>query len=366
MSIFKHTIKRLFRNKIQLIFIILFPLAYMSLGLIDDQQPLKAAVIDHDQTELTKMLIHELETKVEMKTVKEKDIERELKDLKVDYVLVIDHGFTERLIYGGESSGLSEYSVKESNVSQPLSIYLREWGVQVKTIAANTGHQPDAFYTSYKQYEERGPFKLDSRPMENQQEEKSRKVLGFLVIPILYTSLIAGLQIISNRNNHTLYRTLAAPVRIRSYMLQMVGSFLFVAVIQLTFAMLILKWGYRVPMNHSEWGIYALLLMFSVAAVSFGVAVSSISKSILQACLIGICLIEPISMLGGAYGPLDWAPDIVRTISQFTPVYWVMDGIDQLLHGQTLLGLGKQVVMIILFAIIFFLSGTIRKTDIAK
>ncbi|MFD2700904.1 ABC transporter permease [Paenibacillus shunpengii] len=365
MSIFKHTIKRIFRNKIQLIFIILFPLAYMSLGLIDDQRRLKAAIIDHDQTELTEHLIQGLETMAVMKAVKEEDIERELKDLKVDYVLVIDHGFTERLIQG-ENGGLSEYSVKESNLSQPLSIYLRQWADQVGMIAAVAGHQSDAFYTSYKQYEEHTPLKLDNRPIENQQEDKSRKVLGFLVIPMLYTSLIAGLQIISNRNNHTLYRTLAAPVRIRSYMLQMIGSFLFVAVIQLTFAMLVLKWGYQVPMNDSEWGIYALLILFSVAAVSFGVAVSSISKSILQACLIGICLIEPISMLGGAYGPLDWAPDVVRTISQFTPVYWVMDGIDQLLRGQPLLGLGKEAVMIILFAIIFFLFGTIRKTDIAK
>lgn len=365
MSIFKHTIKRIFRNKIQLIFIILFPLAYMSLGLIDDQRPLKAAIIDHDQTELTERLIHGLETMAEMMAVKEEDIERELKALKVDYVLVIDQGFTERLIQG-ESGGLSEYAVKESNLSRPLSFYLRQWVDQAGTIAAVAGHQSEAFYASYKQYEERGPLKLDSRPIENQQEEKSRKVLGFLVIPMLYTSLIAGLQILSNRNNHTLYRTLAAPVRIRSYMLQMIGSFLAVALIQLTFAMLVLKWGYRVPMNDSEWGIYALLILFSVAAVSFGVAVSSISKSILQACLIGICLIEPISMLGGAYGPLDWAPDVVKTISQFTPVYWVMDGIDQLLHGQSLLGLGKEAVMIILFAVIFFLFGTIRKTDIAK
>lgn len=365
MSIFKHTLKRIFRNKIQLIFIILFPLAYMSLGLIDDQQPLKAAIIDHDQTELTKRLIHGLETKADIKAVKEEDIEKELKALKVDYVLVIDQGFTERLIRG-ESGGLSEYTVKESNLSRPLSLYLKQWANHSGTIAAVAGHQSEAFYASYKQYEERAHLKLDSRPIENQQEEKSRKVLGFLVIPMLYTSLIAGLQIISNRNNHTLYRTLAAPVRIRSYMLQMIGSFLAAALIQLTFAMIVLKWGYRVPMNNSEWDIYALLILFSVAAVSFGVAVSSISKSILQACLIGICLIEPISMLGGAYGPLDWAPDVVKTISQFTPVYWVMDGIDQLLHGESLLGLGKEAVMIVLFAIIFFLLGTIRKTDAAK
>lgn len=365
MSIFKHTIKRIFRNKIQLIFIILYPLAYMSLGLIDDQPALKAAIIDHDQTELTASLIRSLETKAEMKTIKEENIEQELKKLKVDYVLVIDQGFTKRLIQG-ESGGLSEFSVKESNLSQPLSIYLKQWAGQAETIAASAGYQPEAFYTSYKQYGELGPLKLNSPPIQDQQEEKSRKVLGFLVTPMLYTSLVAGLQIISNRNNHTLYRTLAAPVRIRSYMLQMIGSFLFVAVIQLTFAMLVLKWVYGVAMNQSEWGLYVLLILFSVAAVSFGVAVSSISKSILQACLIGICIIEPISMLGGSYGPLDWAPDFIKTISQFTPVYWVMTGIDQLLHGQSLLGLGKEALMIILFAVIFFLLGTLRKTDIAK
>ncbi|MFE0555859.1 ABC transporter permease [Paenibacillus sp. NPDC058910] len=363
MSIFRHTVKRIFKHKLQLLFIVLFPLIYMSLGLVDDKVTMKAAVIDHDQTELTKSLTARMESMAEIRTVKEDQIKQELKELKVDYVLVIDKGFTDRLLQGGKE-GLTEYSIRESNLSNPLSSYLQMWVGRAESIAAETGNQPEHFYTAYEQYDKHGSLRLEHNSVQDQT--KSHKVLGFLITPMLYTSLIAGIQIISNRNNRTLYRTLIAPVRISSYMFQMIVSFIFVAIIQLTFAMLVLKWGYGIDMEHSEWSLYAFLILFSVVAVSFGVAISSISKSALQACLIGICLYEPISMLGGSYGPLDWAPDVVKTISQFTPVYWVMRGIDQLLHGQTLLTLGKEALMLFLFAVIFFLLSTIKKVDIAK
>ncbi|MFJ7724947.1 ABC transporter permease [Neobacillus sp. NPDC097160] len=365
MTIFVNTLKRIFRNKVQIFFILLFPLAFMSLGFIGQEQTVKVAVIDHDHTKFTADLVRNLKTKAEIRDVKEENISNDLKILKVDYVVVIEKGFTDDLIQG-KDGGITSYSVKESNFSKPVSAFLEQWLNHAKMVVEAAQHNPDSFYTEFTNYDQHGAIQLDHKLAVNEGAERTRSVLGYLIISMLYTSLIVGLFIIFNKNNHTLYRTLTAPVKIKTYMLQIVSSFLCVSFIQISFVLLILKYVYKLYLGSAGFSIFVLLLLFSLVTVSFGVAISSISKNIIQACLIGICLVAPLAMLGGAYFPLEFAPDIIKTLSNFTPVSWVITGIEKLLQGQSLFALGKEVLILIVFSFIFFLLGTFRKADIAK
>ncbi|EKN71707.1 ABC-2 type transporter [Neobacillus bataviensis LMG 21833] len=365
MTIFINTLKRIFRNKVQIFFILLFPLAFMSLGFIGQEQTVRVAVIDHDHTKFTADLVRNLKTKAEIRDVKAADINNELKTLKVDYVVEIDKGFSNNLIQG-KTGGITGYSVKESNFSKPVSASIEQWLQHAMLVAESVGHNPDSFYKEFSNYDQHGAIQLEHKLAVNEGAERTRSVLGYLIISMLYTSLIVGLFIIFNKNNHTLYRTLTAPVKIKTYMLQIVSSFLFVSFIQISFVLLILKFVYKLYLGSAGFSIFILLLLFSLVTVSFGVAISSISKNIIQACLIGICLVAPLAMLGGAYFPLEFAPDIIKSLSNFTPVSWVITGIENLLHGQSLFSLGKEVLVLIVFSLIFFLLGTFRKADIAK
>ncbi|ETI66872.1 ABC transporter permease [Neobacillus vireti] len=365
MTIFVNSIKRIFRNKVQIFFILLFPLAFTTLGFIGQEPSVKVAVIDKDHTEFTADLAGNLKTKAEIRHVKEEEINNNLKTLKVDYVVVIDKGFTDNLIQG-KNGGITSYSVKESNFSKPVGALLEQWLNHAIMVAEAVEHNPDSFYKEFSNYDQHGAIQLNHKLAVNEGAERTRSVLGYLIISMLYTSLIVGLFIIFNKNNHTLYRTLTAPVKIRTYMLQIVSSFLFVSFIQISFVLLILKYVYKLYLGSAGLSIFVLLLLFSLVSVSFGVAISSLSKNIVQACLIGICLVAPLAMLGGAYFPLDFAPDIIKTLSNFTPVSWVIHGIEKLLHGDSLTSLVKEVSILLMFSIIFFLLGTFRKADIAK
>ncbi|WP_274362864.1 ABC transporter permease [Paenibacillus thermotolerans] len=365
MTIFVHTLKRIFRNKIQFFFILLFPLAFMSLGFIGDEHNVKAAIIDKDHTEFTAALQRNLQSKAAIRSIAEEEIEKRLMSLKVDYVLVIDQGFTNRLIRG-EEGGITAYSIQESNVAAPVSASLELWLSHAKTIALAVNHDPDAFYAAFAQYDEQSLLQADHRLVIDPGAERTRWVLGYFVISMLYSSLIAALYIILNKNNRTLYRTLAAPVTIRSYMLQTIGSFLVVCLVQITFALVVIRSVYNMYMGDSVVDMYLFLAAFSLVSVSLGVAISSISKSVVQACLIGISLFPPITMLGGAYFPLDFAPEIIQTLSKLSPVSWVIGGIQKLLLGQTIMELGKEISIMLLFSLIFFLFGTMRKADIVK
>lgn len=365
MSILKHTITRIFRNKIQLVFIILFPLAFMFLGFIGDEQKVSVAVIDHDQTPVTIQLIQDLEVKSKLKQVDEDEIEKALKALRVDYILVIEEGFTQQLLQGTRE-GLTGYSIAESNISVPIVNYLEQWLEHTATLAFAANQDQQMFDILFDAYTSQGLLQLQHSTVIDKGVERTRSVLGYLTIAMLYTSLIVGLYILLNKQNGTFYRTLAAPVSMRRYMLQTIGSFLLVSWIQITLIMLILTWVYKLYFGGAALSVYLMLMIFSLVAVAFGVAISSVTKSVVQACLLGICLVAPMAMLGGAYFPLDWAPDAVITMSYFTPVSWVLGGIEKLLEGQSILSNGKEVLVLLLFAIIFFLLGTFRKADIVK
>lgn len=365
MTIFLNTLKRIFRNKIQLFFILLFPLAFMSLGFLGQEPTVKIAIIDQDRTELTSMLIKNLQQRADRIPINEEKINEKLKSLTVDYVLKIDKGFTEKLI-AGINGGITSYTVKESNASQPISTYIEQWIRHAKAIGSGTKHDKQTFYSEFKQYDEHGTLGLKNKLLVNPGVKRTKAALGYLIISMLYTSLIVGLHLMLNKNNHTLSRTLAAPIKIRNYMIQTVGSFIFISFIQITFVIFMLKNVYQLYMGHSVWSIYLLLLLFTFVSVSFGVAISSVSKNIVQACMIGICLISPMAMLGGAYFPLDWAPDMIKIIGQFSPVSWVIEGINKLLEGQTITDLGKEIMIICLFAVIFFLIGTLKKSNISN
>lgn len=365
MTIFINTLKRIFRNKIQMLFVLLFPLAFMSFGFIHEEHNVKVAIIDKDRTALTEGLAGSLQSKAVMRTVREDEIEDKLMALKVDYVLVIDQGFTDKVI-AGRDGGIASYSVQESNISEPIGAFVNQWVSHAKTIAGAVKHESSAFYEAFDSYERQGALQLSPRLVVDPKAAQTRSVVGYLVISMLYTSLVIGLHIIMSRANHTLYRTMAAPVRMRSYMLQTIGAFIVVSALQITLVMLLLKWVYGLYMDGSAWTLYLLLLLFSLVSVSFGVAISYFSRNMIQACLIGMCSIAPLAMLGGAYFPLDWAPEIMRTLGRFTPVSWMMAGVEKLLQGQSLGSIGKEMSVIVLFAAIFFLLGGLRKADIAK
>lgn len=365
MTIFQNTVKRIFRNKIQLFFIVIFPLAFMMLGYIGEQPVVKTALFDHDQTALTEALTKHVTDRTSVLTFEEHELEGKLISLEVDYVLVIDKGFTDRLI-AGEEGGITAYSVKESNFAGPVGTFVEQWLQHGRILASAVDHNNEAFYEQFNRYDQQGVFQLEQRSVVNEGVTRSLSVFGYFIIAMLYTSLITGLFILLNKSNHTFFRTLTAPVSVRGYMLQTIVGFLFVAFVQITFVMLLLKCVFGIYMAGSMMSIYVFIIIFSLVSVSFGVAISSISKNTIQACLIGICLIAPMAMLGGAYFPLDYAPDLILTISKFTPVSWVVNGMEKLLLGASIVDLGKEISVLLLFATIFFLIGTMRKTDIAK
>lgn len=364
MSIFTVNLKRILKSRVQLVFIILFPLSLMSMSVFHVDHVLKAAIVDKDQTELTRIMAKEMASIATISALQEEDIEKELMGLKVDYVLVIEQGFTKGLIQG-KAVKIKGYSVQESNMSLPIKTYTDGFLHNVKQIAHAADQSEETFYKALNAYQN-GSLQMRYQSAVDSKYQTSRSVFGFLAVSMLYSSMVTAMLIIMNKNNRTFYRTLAAPVSIRKYMLQNIASFLVVSLIQIVVLFAILIVGFDIYLGTSAFDMFVLFIVFALVCVSLGITVSAYSKTIVQAGILGICVIPPMSMLGGAYWPMDQVPQAVKTIAQFVPVTWAMKGVEKLLREQSLAAISAELVMLLLFAAIFFLLGTLRRADIAK
>lgn len=366
MTIFRNTLKRILRSRVQLIFILLSPIAFMCLTFVDGEIKTKVSIIDYDQTELTTNLRESLATKAEIVApIDEELIEEKLMGLKVDYVLIVEKGFTDDIIAGNDAK-VRSYSVKESNISLPISSYIDQWIQDARLIANAVNHNVKDFYIEFDQYNRFGTLTLEKKHLNDEGRGKSRTALGYMVMAMMYTSMITAMIILMNKNNYTMYRTLAAPVRMGSYMFQIILSFFVVTVIQIVFVLLVLQLGFNLFTGTTLLSVFSLLFVFALVSVSMGVLISAIAKNIIQAVFIGICTIPPLAMLGGAYFPLDYASDTVKTLSHFSPVSWMLAGVEKILRGQNFMTISDDIMIMLLFSVIFFLLGIIRKVDIAK
>ena len=367
MTIFFNNLRRIFKKKLQVLVILILPailLTLVSTSIMANKPILKIGTIDLDKTDYTTMLTNHLSLQTNSKEVTQDQIQNELVNSKVDYVVVLDKGFTERLIKG-EDVEAKGYYLKDSIQSLPVQNYVDSYFSSAKRIAQVSGGDEQRFNEGLKISND-ADLQLDYKMLTGIERQKSYVTLGVFLEIILMTTVIFTTLILTDKENKTIYRTLTAPVSLRRYMFQNILSFLLVSIIQVTIGFGVLKGFIGIYMGDSILNMFLLVLTASVLAVSVGVAVSSISKSVIQASFTGLFIAFFMGTLGGTIWEHETATELLNTIGKFTPVYWIMDGVSKLLKEQGLFAISGDILIILLFAMVFFFLGTWRKEDIAK
>lgn len=365
MTIFFSNLRRIFKRKLRVFVIVFLPaimLLLFSSSVIDKSQTLNIGIIDLDKTDYTTLLENNLALQVKIATISQDQINNELINSKVDYVVVIEKGFTARLLKG-EDVEATGYYLKNSIQSLPVQNYVESYISSGERIAKATGGNDQKFYEFLKN-SNHANIQLDYRVLTEIERHKSYALVGIFVEIMLLTSVMFIMVILTDKENKTFYRTLTAPISLKNYMYQNILSFLLVSIIQVILGFIVLKSLFGIYMGDSILSMFLLLLTVSVLAVSIGVAVCSISKSVLQASFLGLFSTFFMGMLGGCLWEHDMATNLLRTIGKFTPVYWVMDGVSKVLQEQGVLAISGDILLTLLFAMVFFFLGTWRKEDI--
>ena len=338
MTIFKATLKRLFREKLNILFLIVLPLIFMLIAFSGSNgtAPLKVTIIDNDKTAVTENIINNIKDKAEINFDGEETIQDDLINNEIDYAIVIPNGYTNDLI-NGKNPILKTYEAKEGNTSTAIKASLDSYINILKTFAKNSNGDEEKFYDAIKYYSD-GSYKVSSTSVDKGEGNKSKTdtAMAFIVLNLLFSATAATNIILKDREKNVFTRLFTTPLTRYKYIFQSLLSFLVITFVQITLYFLAFKYVFKFNSGDSPLSLYTLFLIFGVFTISLGVFITTHSKDLRVSGTISTLVILPFAMLGGCFWPRDIMPTVLKNISKIIPTTWINSSNSNVLYGATL------------------------------
>ncbi len=205
------------------------------------------------------------------------------------------------------------------------------------------------------------PLELSLRVWFNEEMKESNYMipseLGFIAAAI--TAMLASMAIAKEREIGTLEQLLITPIRStelvigKSVMAVSLGFTLFV----LMFGMVV--WVFGVPMRGSLSLMLVLALVYMLVELGWGLMISSVAKSQMQALLIAFAVIMVMVIFSGYAFPVDTMPPFMQIIANIFPLkHWLILFRSIMLKGAGLDVIWPQLLSILGLGVLIF-TGTV-------
>jgi ABC-2 type transport system permease protein len=183
---------------------------------------------------------------------------------------------------------------------------------------------------------------------------------GIGAMSVLINALALAQVFFLERQRWTLQRLLMMPVT-RAQILggKLLGQYLLGLV---TFgimlgagALLGVQWG-------DPLGVIVIVLVFTLAVTAMALAFSTLVRTSAQATGLGILIPLILAPLGGAWWPMDITPQAMQTVGKIiSPIAWSQDAFNKMVfYGATLTDILPSVLVLLVFAVVFFAFGLSR------
>jgi ABC-2 type transport system permease protein len=181
-----------------------------------------------------------------------------------------------------------------------------------------------------------------------------------LVLFVFINALAGGAAMIQTRRLGIYDRALAAPVRPRDIVLGETILYLALALLQSVLIVVIgtvlfgVSWGDPAAAT-------ALIVTWALVGTGAGMLSGTVFRTPEQASAIGPAIGIAFGMLGGCMWPLEIVPPAVRALGHFTPHSWAVDGWTEVLsRGGGLVDIGQSLAILGGFAVVMLAIATMR------
>jgi ABC-2 type transport system permease protein len=168
------------------------------------------------------------------------------------------------------------------------------------------------------------------------QRMTTNRLLGFLVMFIWFV-IVQGLRtLIEEKENNTYYRILSTPVSYTRFLLSKVSAAYLFGILHVIVILYAGRYFLKISILNNiipislVFGVYLFLL----TGITLMIALF-MKRHDNFTVTFGI-LITVTGILGGSFFPLDTAPGYIVTISKFTPEYWTLTILKDVINGKGL------------------------------
>ena len=212
---------------------------------------------------------------------------------------------------------------------------------------------------------ESDPLAVDVRirPWYNPDMVSSHYMVpGIIAIVLAMTMMmITSMAIVRERERGTLEQLVVTPLRNWELMVGKILPYVAVGYVQLTLGLLIGIVVFRIPVRGSLALYYGLTSLHILASLAWGLLISSVAKTQMQAMQMSFFALMPSILLSGFMFPREAMPAFFRAVSNLLPVTFFL----QISRGILLKGVGLSAlwpqVLSLLGLLVFFLGLSILK-----
>lgn len=180
---------------------------------------------------------------------------------------------------------------------------------------------------------------------------------GFLML-FMFMKATSGLAQINEDKMKNIYTIIfIAPVKEWQYYLANILSIMLSLLSQIVLSLLAIKLIGNINIGMTYIQMFIILSVASLIAVSIGVLCNSMGNAEGEASLLSNIIVTPFLLLGGAFVPIAFFPDIVNRISYVTPVRWLIESMIRLQNGMEFKTIIPYLGVALLFAVAFFVVG---------
>ena len=199
------------------------------------------------------------------------------------------------------------------------------------------------------------PFTLRVRSWYNPNFESSWAMLPALIglLGMIQTLMLTALSVAREREQGTFDQLLVTPYRPMEIMVGKAVPSILIGLVQSTIVLMVALLWFQVPMAGSFLALYGALLLFTVASVGIGLAVSALSANMQQAMLYMFVMIMPLVLLSGITTPVRNMPEAMQWLTMVNPLRFAIDMIQRIyLEGVGLGDLVYDIIPLLLIAIV--------------
>lgn len=184
-------------------------------------------------------------------------------------------------------------------------------------------------------------------------------VPGFTVMFAFFLISVMARSFIAERDNGTLKRLLLAPIGTASVLIGKTAPFFLTSVTQCLLLFLCGRLLFGMSWGPDPIYLVPVIVCTSLAATSLGLLLATIVHTDQQVSSYGTTLILVLSSVSGCFFPREMFPPLMKRISLFTPHGWALRAFDGVLTQATVdISLVTNCcAMLVLFAAIFFSLG---------
>ena len=290
-----------------------------------DVKNITTAVLDRDNSSESRELVATMFSSGHFRLKKRISLDSEARFLldrgKVKLVLVVEHGFAEKLRRGGNAPVQALLDGTDSNTAGVIMGYLARLASTYNTnlqsayVGRHLGLAPPI-----------GRVELAERAWFNANLESPPFYVPAVITNILFviTMLLSSMAVVREKEIGTIEQVIVTPIRKGEFILGKTLPFVLIGYIDVALISLVGWLVFDVPVRGSLTLLFLATTLFLMSSLGIGLLISTVSRTQQQAMMTAFFIIFPAMLLSGFAFPIENMPVPVQWLTLLNPLRYYM------------------------------------------